>query len=163
MNLPFKPQHTQEWLEQYFKDNYFKKPYDRFNWWRSYVSKNKPLTKRHPLRDRILNGDFDLGPYKFEAEILEHRINKKYTQLYNDQGKYIEETSLDRTRRKRLLEDFIKDEKSKLDELINSFKDLTGLSEDVVITELENYKDTLIEFYYYLTQKYPRKNGIPYH
>ena len=40
-----------------------RKPYDRFMWWRSYTPKNKPLTNRHPLRDRIANGDFEQGPY----------------------------------------------------------------------------------------------------
>lgn len=162
IEVPFKPHNSLEWLEEYFTKNYYKKPYDRFKWWRSYVSKTKPLHNRKPLRDKILNGDFDLGPYKFEAQIVEHTINKKYREFYGDQGRYIEETTLDRARRKRLLEDYEADESRKLEELISNFKDLLGLSKDIILNELEQYDDTLIEFYYYITEKYPRKNGIPY-
>lgn len=160
--LPYSPTHSEEWLEDYFKKNYYKRPYDRFSWWRSYISKTKPLHHRVPLRDRILNGDFDLGPYKFEAQVVEHRLNKKYLQFFQEQGRYVEETSLDRSRRKRLLEDFETDESKKLQGLIKEISQLIGISEEVVENELIQFKDTLIEFYYYITEKYPRSNGIAY-
>lgn len=159
---PYSPAHSLEWLEKYFSKNYYKKPYNKFQWWRSYVDKNSPLPNRSPLRDKILNGDFDFGSYKFEAEVVEHKINNKYRELYHDQGRYIEETSLDRARRKRLMEDFEADEKRKLDDLAKGFSDLIGLSKENILDELANYSDTLIEFYYYITEKYPRKNGIAY-
>jgi hypothetical protein len=162
VSLPHNPRHSTEWLEKYFKKNYYKKPYNRFHWWRSYVNKNNPLPNRSPLRDKILNGDFDFGPYKFEAEVVEHRINEKYVKYFNDQGRYVEEISLDRARRKRLLEDFEADESKKLDELAKGFSDLIGLTKEKVLDELEQYEDTLIEFYYHITEKYPRKNGIAY-
>lgn len=162
ISLPYKPMHSPEWLEKYFKKNYYKKPYNRFHWWRSYVEKKNPLSNRTPLRDRILNGDFDFGPYKLEAEVVEHRINQKYQELFNDQGKYVEETSLDRARRKRLLEDYEADEKRKLNDLAKSFNELIGLSKEQVLEELADHSDTLIEFYYHITEKYPRKNGIAY-
>jgi len=162
INLPHKPVHSVEWLEDFFAKNYYKKPYDRFSWWRKYTSINKPLSKRSPLRDRILNGDFDIGSYSFEAELVEHTINDKFIKNYNDQGKFVEETSLDRARRKRLLEDFKKDESRKLEELVKSFRDLLPITEEEIWEELANYNDTLIEFYYYITEKNPRKNKIPY-
>ena len=162
ISTPFNPHKSVEWLEEYFTKNYYKKPYDRYKWWRSYVSKTKPLPNRTPLRDKILNGDFDLGPYKFEAQIVEHSINEKYREFYGDQGRYIEETTLDRARRKRLLEDYESDENRKLEQLVSEFKDLLGLPKETILDELEQYDDTLIEFYYYITEKYPRKNGIPY-
>lgn len=162
VRLPHNPVHSLEWLDKYFKKNYYKRPYNRFHWWRSYVEKKKPLSNRAHLRDRILNGDFDFGPYKFEAEVVEHKINEKYRELFEDQGRYIEETSLDRARRKRLLEDFEADEKRKLDELAKSFSDLIGLSKEEILDELADYSDTLIEFYYHITEKYPRRNGIAY-
>ena len=162
VSLPHNPRHSTEWLEKYFKKNYYKKPYNRFHWWRSYCEKKKPLSNRAHLRDRILNGDFDFGPYKFEAEVVEHRINEKYRELFNDQGRYVEEVSLDKARRKRLLEDFETDEKRKLDDLARSFRDLIGLTKEQVLDELAEYSDSLIEFYYHITEKYPRKNGIAY-
>lgn len=162
IQLPFTPTHSKDWLEAYFKENYYKKPYDRFNWWRTFTIKNKPLSTKHPLRDKILNGDFDLGPYKFEAEIVEHIINKKYLEVYPDQGRFVEETSLDRARRKRLLKDYEDDENKKLSSLISEFKILIGLKEEEIENELSQFDSTLIEFYYYLTEKYPRKNRISY-
>ena len=162
IDKPYTPTHSVKWLEDYFKDNYYKRPYNRFHWWRSYVDKNKPMSNRSPLRDRILNGDFGLASYKFEAEVGEHRMNERFVELYNDMGRYVEETSLDRARRKRLLEDYEADEKRKLNDLAKSFSDLIGLTKDKIFDELVDYNDTLIEFYYFITEKYPRKNGIVY-
>jgi len=162
INTPFTPVHSIEWLEDFFAKKYYKKPYDRFNWWRSYTPKVKPISDRCTLRDRILNGDFDISSYKFEAELVEHTINKKYIKYFNDQGRYVEETSLDKARRKRLLEDFQKDENRKLEELVKSLRELLPISKDKIWEELANYDDTLIEFYYYITEKNPRKNGISY-
>lgn len=162
INLPYKPTHSEEWLEKYFKKNYYKRPYNRFHWWRNYVDKNKPLSDRSPLRDRILNGDFDFGPYKFEAEVVEHKLNKKYRAHFQDLGRYVEETSLDRARRKRLLEDYETDENRKLDLLAKGFSELIGLTKEKIFDELVEFEDTLIEFYYHITEKYPRKNGIAY-
>jgi len=159
---PYNPTHSVKWLEDYFKENYYKRPYNRFHWWRSYVDKNKPMSTRSPLRDRILNGDFGLASYKFEAEVVEHRMNERFVELYTDMGRYVEETSLDRARRKRLLEDYEADEKRKLNDLAKSFSDLIGLTKEKIFDELVDYNDTLIEFYYFITEKYPRKNGIAY-
>lgn len=156
VDLPYTPTHSVEWLEDFFTKNYYKKPYDRFKWWRKYTSKTKPLSNRCMLRDRILNGDFDIGPYRFEAELVEHTINKKYVELYNDLGKYVEESSLDRARRKRLLEDFDKDESRKLQELVRAFREIVHITEDKVWEELSDYEDTLIEFYYYIEGKYKK-------
>ena len=162
ISTPYSPPHSEKWLESYFKKNYYKRPYNRFHWWRSYVDKNKPLSNRSPLRDRILNGDFDFGPYKFEAEVVEHKMNEKFVELHEDMGRYVEVTSLDRARRKRLLEDYEADEKRKLEDLAKSIGELIGLTKDKIFDELVEYSDTLIEFYYHITEKYPRKNGIVY-
>ena len=60
VNLPHSPKWSKQWIEKKLSERYFKKPYDRFMWWRSYTPKNKPLTNRHPLRDRIANGDLSV-------------------------------------------------------------------------------------------------------
>ena len=61
VNLPWKPKYSRQWIETLLSRTHFKKPYDRFMWWRSYTPKNKPLKANQPLRDRILNGDFEIG------------------------------------------------------------------------------------------------------
>ena len=88
--------------------------------------------------------------------------NEKFVELHEDMGRYVEVTSLDRARRKRLLEDYEADEKRKLEDLAKSIGELIGLTKDKIFDELVEYSDTLIEFYYHITEKYPRKNGIVY-
>lgn len=152
--LPYTPIHSMEWLESFFKKNYYKMPYSRFTWWRSYTTKTKPLTGRYPLRDRILNGDFDYSSYRYEAEVVEHRINEKFRLLRNDPGRYVEETSLDISRRKRLMEDYGKDETTKLGELKNAFLTTFKLDKDQYECELMNTELELIDFYFFIEEKY---------
>lgn len=157
INLPYKPVHSVEWLEEHLTTNYYKKPYDRFMWWRSYTTKKTPLTNRHPLRDRILNGDFDYGSFKYEAELVEHRMNEKYKELHNDSGRYVQETSLDRARRKRLLEDYEKDEAKKLEELKKAFTNYRWrMTRDQYDEEVLNWEGNLIDFYFYIEEKYSK-------
>ena len=37
--------------------------YNKFMWWRTHTDKVVPLGKRAPLKDRILNGDFNPSSY----------------------------------------------------------------------------------------------------
>jgi len=154
INLPYSPTTSLEELEDHLTTNYFKKPYDRFMWWRSYTLRNKPLTPRHPFKDRILNGDFDIGSFKYEAQVVEHRMNDKWRELYKDTGRYVEETSLDRARRKRLLEDFEKDETNKLQELERGFLMTFKITKDQYEEEVMNTDLELIDLYFYIEEKY---------
>lgn len=160
--VPFQPVHKHQWLTNHFAHNYHKKKYDKFKWWRSYVPKNTPLSNRAPLKDRIDNGDFDQSSYYLESQLVEHTINNKYEKLAGDQGRYIQETSVDRARRKRLLEDFEKDESTKLVKLVQDFNALTGIGKDTIENEMENFDGTLPQFYQFFTKKYPRANGLAY-
>ena len=54
-NLPYSPKSSKAKLEKELGQRYYKKPYDRFMWWRGYTLKNKPLDKRSTFRDKILN------------------------------------------------------------------------------------------------------------
>ena len=54
----FNPSLSREQVEKQFSQ-YQKINYNQFRWWRMYQPKNKQLDKRQPLRDRILNGDFN--------------------------------------------------------------------------------------------------------
>jgi len=154
INLPYSPSHSLEWLEKFFEKDYYKKPYDRFMWWRSYSPKRRPLHPRSTLLDRILNGDFDLASYKYEIEAVEHKLNEKYVELFEDQGRYVEESSLDRARRKRLFDDFNKDETDKLSELKKQFLLTFKLTEDQYEQEIVSTDLELVDFYYFIEEKY---------
>lgn len=152
----YNPSHSLEWLEKFFSKNYYKKPYDRFMWWRSYTPKFRPLTSRHPFRDRILNGDFDMAPFRFEAEIVEHRINEKWRNGgWDDPGRFETENSLDRARRKRLLEDYEKEESRRLAELRSGFaKEFKMTVQEYDDEVVESTANTIIDFYYEMQTKY---------
>jgi len=128
--------------------------YNQFRWWRMYETKNKPLDKRKPLRDRILNGDFDYSHYGFQAQWCEHELNDLYQECYPDDTKYNEKSSVLKARRTRLLEDFERDEKEKLDTLYTEFPKYFRISKDQVKEEMLNFSGSLIDFYYHMDDKY---------
>jgi hypothetical protein len=155
INLPYSPVHSEEWLEKFFKKDYYKKPYDRFMWWRSYTPKRRPLHARQPLIDRLINGDFDVAPYRFEAEIVEHRLNKKWAEVRDDTGRYLQEESVNIERRKRLMQDFEKEETRRLDELRSCFiREFKMTKEDYDVEVEMSQSESLVDFYYEMKEKY---------
>ena len=162
ISLPFEPKWSKQWIETKLKRKFFKKPYDTFMWWRSYTPKNKPLGIKASLIDRIINGDFEAGPFLLEVELVHHTINEKFKALIGndgevDYGKYSVETSIDRARKKRLLEDHDKDEFRKLDDLRRLFKKEFKMTEEEYQNELTKGSDTLVDFYYKLEKKYGKR------
>lgn len=159
MYLPYNPVHSVDWLEKYLKTNYYKKKYDRFMWWRSYTLRNNPLSNKHPLRDRILNGDFELGSFTYEIELVEHRLNEKHKQFLNDDVQLREAVQLDKARRKRLQEDRDKDEVSKLEELKKCFLFEFHITSKQYDREILKYTGPdLINFYYRMEDKYGKRS-----
>ena len=112
MYSPYSPVLSRKQLDKKFS-KLRKLKYNAFRWWRIYDNPNKALDNRAPFRDRILNGDFDYSHYKYQSDWCEHEMNDIAEECGEDIGKYVEKTSLLRSRRKRLLEDFEKDENFK--------------------------------------------------
>ena len=157
--LPYEPKWSRNWTETKLKKRYFKKPYDRFMWWRSYTPKNKPLTNRHPLRDRIANGDFEQGPYLLEIELVYHTMNDKFKAAITPKGEvdhslYHSNTSVDRARKKRLSEDHEKEEFRKLDDLRTEFLKEFKMSREEYDVEVINTSKSTLDFYFEMEDKY---------
>jgi hypothetical protein len=158
MNLPHKPVHEKKWLERYLKTNYYKKKYDRFMWWRSFTLRNPPLSNRHPFRDRILNGDFDLGPYVYELELVEHKLNETHARIGHDEVQLREAVQMDKARRKRLQEDRDKDEFNKLAELRRCFLAEFKMTKVQYDREVVKYRGPdLINFYYRMEDRFGKR------
>jgi len=137
--------------------------YNQFRWWRMYQPKSKPLDKRQPLRDRIFNGDFDFSCYKVQAYWCEYEMNDIWEECDHDIVKFNEKTSLLKARRKRLMEDFEKDEKERLDSLITEFTKYFKCDRKQVIKEMIKCSGSLIDLYYIIEEKYkvvPMPNPI---
>ena len=157
MNLPYTPTHDVKWLDSHLRTNYYTKKYDRFMWWRSYTLRNPPLSNRHPLRERISNGDFDLGPYTFEIELVEHKLNEKHRLLGHDPVQLSVAVQMDKARRKRLQEDRDKDKFNKLQELKKYFLFEFKITKAQYDREIVRYTGPdLINFYYRMEDKYKK-------
>lgn len=146
-SLPYKPTQSLDWLEKFFKKYYYKKPYNKFMWWRSYTPINKPLDRRAIFRDKLKNGDFDMAPYYFEAQIVEHKMNQKFIDCNGDQVIFRDVTKLDSARRKRLLEDFDKEEAYRLEELRKLFLLEFNMTGDQYDIEVVKPSKSLLHFY----------------
>ena len=128
--------------------------YNQFRWWRMYDTKLKPLDNRKPLRDRIFNGDYDFSHYWYQAAWVEHELNDLEIECKGDSGLFIEKGAVLRARRKRLLEDFEKDEFDKLNSLYNEFPKYFRINKEQVKEEMVNFSGSLIDFYYHIDDKY---------
>jgi hypothetical protein len=155
MHTPYNPIHSVKWLEKYLKTNYYKKKYDRFMWWRSFTPKSPPLGKNHSLRDKIANGDFDIGPFVYEIELVEHKLNERYIRLFDDPGRLRAEEQMDKARHKRLQEDRDKDEARKLQDLRKAFMNEFRITGEQYDKEVVKYTGPdLLNFYFRMEDKY---------
>jgi hypothetical protein len=159
MYSPYSPLTSRKQLDNEFS-KLRKLKYNAFRWWRMYDNPNKPLCNKSPFRDRILNGDFDYSHYRYQADWCEHEMNDIAEECGEDIGKYVEKTSLLRSRRKRLLEDFEKDENGKLEMLIKTFTVNFKCNEEQVYEEIDKCSGSLMDLYYIIEDNYPKYNII---
>ena len=136
--------------------------YNRFMWWRMYDSKSPKLHHRSPLLDRIKNGDFDYSHYKYQVEWCEHEMNDIWDQCRPDMQMFVEKTTLLRARRKRLTDDFNKDEAEKLEVVIKAFVESFSCTKEQVYEEINRCSGTLQDLYYIIENKYSHpRSSLP--
>tara|TARA_B100000676_G_scaffold255972_1_gene263067 strand:- start:540 stop:1070 length:531 start_codon:yes stop_codon:yes gene_type:complete len=149
----FTPSLSRKFIEKELR-NFQKLNYNQFRWWRWYDSKTKPLPKKASFRDKIFNGDYDIGPYSLQAQLCEHMLNDFWEECMPDIQKYNEKTKLLGARRKRLWEDHDKDETDKLDELYKQFQKNFDISRDELNKEVDICMGTILDLYYQIEEKY---------
>ena len=128
--------------------------YNRFFWWRRFTSYNQPLPKKSSFLDKIKNGDFDPSHYYWQAKYSELEINEKLIECNNDHQMLLEKYSLYLTRRKKLWEDFEKDESTKLQDIKKNFQKEFEIDSEEYEDEIGEFDGTLEEFYYYIRKTY---------
>jgi len=158
--MVYKPTFTREELEEKFS-HLQKLNYNQFRWWRMYDVKKKSLAAHFPLRDRIENGDYDFSHYWYQAAWVEHDINDLEIECKDDAGLFSQKVQVLSARRKRLYEDYEKDEKWKLDDLVKEFSRNFYITKDEAGLEMEEFDGTLTELYDYISThpKYKLKSG----
>jgi hypothetical protein len=130
--------------------------YNKFRWWRMYENVNSPLPNKSQLIDKILNGDFDYSHYKLQAELVEHELNQLAKDCGGNNEAFNEKSSLLRAKRKRLLDDFERDETEKLKNLMKEFFKNFTANEEEIEEEMLRFVGNLEEFYYYMGARYQK-------
>ena len=149
----FKVPHNRKFIEKRLTE-FQKLNYNQFRWWRWYEAKNKPLPNKADFRDKIMNGDYDQGPYSLQAQLCEHMLNDIYEECKPDLQKYLEKSKLLSARRKRLWEDHEKDENGKLNDLIVAFTKNFRITKDEIYQEIDICIGTILDLYYQIEEKY---------
>lgn len=135
--------------------------YNQFRWWRRFDTHNKPLHKYSSLIDKIRNGDYDFSHYYWQFKFSEVEINEIYDATYPDASEFNQKATLHRARRKRLIEDFEKDEKQKLDQLQKDFYHYFNMPRTAVMKEMSDFDGCLEDFYNYCQAQFgPRQEKI---
>lgn len=161
---PYKPKWTEESILAFLKKRYYKKPYDRFMWWRGYTAKKKPLPNKASFIDKCKNGDYEYGSFTYEIELVKHKLRPIYQKMcieYEDHGAFLSKHSIDKARIKRLYEDLQKDETRKLDEVTRQIMKDFGLSRTEAEDEILNCEgETVLQVYRCIEKKFKNKIKI---
>jgi len=133
--------------------------YNRFMWWRRFDQKKRPLDKKLPLLDKIKNGDLEFSHYYWQALYTEIEMNEKLNECIDDQH-WIEQTQVDKQRRRRLYDDFEKDEAEKLATLRKEFSKEFRMTKEDYDNEILEFGGTLLQLYRHCEIKYGKKIRI---
>jgi hypothetical protein len=141
--------------------------YNQFRWWRRFDTKVKPLPKGSTFIQRIKNGEYEFSHYYWQWKLSEIELNELHKKYNGDIQRLLENNSVDLARRKRLIEDFEKDENARLDSLLKGFLREFDMTKEDYYLHIENFDGTIEEFYMYClktfdkTGKQPERRGRP--
>jgi hypothetical protein len=150
---------SREFLEQELS-KLQKKTYNQFQWWRRYQTR-KVLHDKKPLEEKILNGDYEHSDYYYQAlhenYLLEDKIKdiKYYESKLND-------ISLFRTRYKRLMDDYEKDEKELIKDLRRDFRVVFRITYEELDEIMANFDGTTHELYLHVKQLMKERREAEY-
>jgi len=123
--------------------------YNRFMWWRTHTDKVVPLGKRAPLKDRILNGDFNPSTYFWQAQLSLYTAKDKLDLSKHETRYQLEICAVDFARHKRLMEDFWKEEPARLEALYDAFTSSFQLTREELEEEFLKWPGDILSFYEY--------------
>ena len=122
-----------------------------------YGYRTKPLPSKSDFRDKIFNGDFEPSCYRWQAYLCEHELADLWEECDMDIAKYNEKGAVMKARRKRLYEDFEKDENYRLDYLFTEFSKNFDLTKQQAEEEALKCSGELIDLYYIIEDKYRKQ------
>ena len=122
--------------------------YNKFMWWRTHTDKVVPLGKRSPLKERILNGDFNPSSFFWQAQLALYTAKDKLDLSKHDTRYQIEICAVDFARHKRLMEDFEKEESTRMASLYDTFTEAFQITKEELEEEFLKYPGDILSFYY---------------
>jgi len=123
--------------------------YNKFMWWRTHTDKVVPLGKRAPLKDRILNGEFNPSSYFWQAQLELYTALDKVNLETDDHQKQIEVLQVDMARHKRLMEDYEKEEPARLEALYDAFTTTFKITKEELEEKFLEWPSDILSFYNY--------------
>jgi hypothetical protein len=141
--------------------------YNQFKWWRRFDTKTQSLPRGSKFIDRIKNGEYEFSHYYWQWKLSELEINELHVKYNGDIQKILEKNGVDLARRKRLIEDFEKDENARLKALQDGFLREFVMTNEEYFEHISNFSGNTEEFYLYCLKtfdrsgKQPEKRGRP--
>jgi len=121
--------------------------YNKFMWWRTHTDKVIPLGKRAPLKNRILNGEFEFSSYYWQAQLSLYNALDKIDLKKHDSMFQMEICSIDFSRYKRLMIDFDKEESIRLKNLYDAFTESYKITKEELEEKFLNWGGDIYSFY----------------
>jgi hypothetical protein len=121
--------------------------YNKFMWWRTHTDKVVPLGKRAPLKERILNGDFNPSSFFWQAQLALYTAKDKINLTKDDHHSQMEKLAVDLARYKRLMEDFEKEEPARIEALYDAFTTAFKITREELEEKFINWPGDILSFY----------------
>lgn len=123
--------------------------YNQFRWWRTHTDNVQPLGKRYPLKDRIVNGDFEPSSYFWQAQLSLYAALDKVDLSKDDHQMQMEKLAVDLARHKRLMEDYEKEESARMEALYDAFTSAYKITKSELEEHFLKFSGTILDFYEY--------------
>jgi hypothetical protein len=130
--------------------------YNKFMWWRRFDTKTQSLPRGSKFIDRIKNGEYEFSHYYWQWKLSELEINELHVKYNGDIQKILEKNGVDLARRKRLIEDFEKDENARLKALQDGFLREFVMTNEEYFEHISNFSGNTEEFYLYCLKTFDR-------
>jgi hypothetical protein len=130
--------------------------YNKFMWWRRFDTKTQPLPRGAKFLDRIKNGEYEFSHYYWQWKLTELEINDLCVKYKGDIQKLLENNAVDLARRKRLIDDFEKDENTRLKALKDGFMREFVMTREEFEEHTIEFGGTTEEFYFYCLKTFDR-------
>jgi hypothetical protein len=119
--------------------------YNQYYWHRRYKTR-EVLSNKYPLYERIARGDFDVSDYYYQAE-YEYYLMQDKLKLCNNADQEHEVRCLFMERRRKLIEDFEKEETTTLKKLKSEFCKIFKINVIALETIMNEFDGNLVDLY----------------